>query len=734
MFKSRLVLAAGIVVASPNVTWAQDDASEPQGTAQAAVQGEIIVTARRIGERLQETPVAVTAVTVADLEQKSVINIQEVTRLAPGLNFKGGGGSQTQGYISIRGIGQPNDNPGMEPGVGIYIDDVYIPRSQVGVFDLNDVQQIEVLRGPQGTLYGKNTVGGAVKVTTGKPGPDLGGTLTIGYGNFNERRLAFAINVPVSDRLFVRGSGTIRKRNGYYDNPFDGRKLSDINSMSGRLHVLYRPSSDLEVLLSAETYHDRSIDLANRLIAIAPTGAFAAIEAFAGPLAPYVYVPGSDPRRGGGSDIRFDPDMRFTPRVDWFGTSMQLTWTRDEMTVKSITAYRDLHSVRVLDVDGTPLRVLNIGDETKQRQFSQELQLSGSLWDGRVQYLGGLFYFDESLTHDFRQTIAALGVRSDRLNELGTKSGAAYLNVTFKATDALSMTLGGRYTSEKRPLNTTLRSLPTLAVVTPRFGDSKKFSDFSPKIEIDYKLSPDAFFYVSASKGFKSGGFNNQASDASQLVAYDAETAWSYELGAKLQMFDRRVTLNTALFYMDYKDLQLNVNRTVNNVVLTTVSNAGRAKIGGVEVEGSVLLTDNFNIFGNFSYTDGHYDEFNDAILGDLSASKLLLNKYKYLIGAQYTFDLGDEMKLRVGGDYSWRSSVFTDAVNLPVLKQPSFGLLNARASLVLKKGVELSVFGRNITNEQPLQSGAQALESLGLAWGGFYPGRTYGVEASLRF
>ena len=696
---------------------------------------EIVVTARRRSEPLQETPVAVTALSAESLSEKSVVNVQDLGRLAPSLDIRAGGGSQTQSFIFIRGIGQASDNPALEPGVAIYVDDVFLPRSQGGLFDLNDVAQVEVLRGPQGTLYGKNAIGGAVKLTSVLPGPERTGSISAGVGNLNERRLAVAYNEPlVDEKLFVRVSGSMRRRDGYNANSFGGARLDDIDSAAGRVILRYTPAQHLDLLLSADGYRDRSIDVANRLLATAPTPALAAIEASAGSLSPYILNPGEDPSVGGGSDVRSDPDLGLSPFVDSYGMSLTATWTGDEVTLKSISAYREFEGVRMLDVEGTPLRVLNIADHTRQDQFSQELQMSGALADDTFEYIGGVFYYVEDIAHDARQTVAPLGARSDRLNMIETRSIAGYLNVTWNATDRLSAALGARYTREQRALRTTRRSLPALNALAPSFGAEKTFTDVSPKGEISYRFTDEVFGYVSASKGFKSGGFNNQANNSTQLVPFDPEIAWNYELGLKTQVFERRLTFNVAAFYMDYDDLQQNVFTTANGQLLQTVANAARARIYGAEVESSVALSSGLRLFGSLTYNDAGYDRFEDAVLGDLSDRELRLPKHKYLIGAQYDINFSDGMSGRLSADYAWRSAAYLDTVNTAVLRQPSYELVNARATWAFDDSLELSVYGKNLTDTRAIQSGSQALASLGLAWGGFHAPRTYGLDMAWRF
>lgn len=734
MKQYKLILLAGTIMLFPQYSSAEADSEK---TLQNARFDEIIVTARRKDERLQETPVAITALTASSLEQRSVFNTEEISRLSPGLNIRSGGGSQSQSYIFIRGIGQNSDNPALEPGVGIYVDDVFMPRSQGGLLDFNDIAQVEVLRGPQGTLYGKNTVGGAIKFTSIMPSDERSASVRMGYGRFNEIRASVAINEPlVEDKLFLRVSASLRNSDGTYENAFDGQNTNDKDSLSGRVLLRYMPTPELEFLFSADIYRDRSLESPNRLIALNnDAGALGAIQGQFGSLSPYLHVSGADPRFGGGSDVRSDPDLQFRPFVDLVGTSLTATWTNDNVTVKSITAYRELNSVRILDVDGTPFRILNIGDETTQDQFSQEIQLSGTVFDGAVNYIGGLFYYDENIVNDFRQVLPIFGVFIDDINFIRTTSYAAYFNAGWDVTEKLSITVGGRFTSEKRALARARRDLPDLNVVVPRFGLDEVNKDFSPKIEADYRISDDIFAYVSFSQGFKSGGFNSSAANLSQLFTFDPEKTDSYEAGLKSQFLDRRLTINAAVFYTDYRNLQASVISNQNGQLLQAVTNAGHAKLHGIELEGNFRATDDLTLFGSFGYIGSKYVTFFDAVRGDLSGNKLPnISKYSYLLGADYHKEIGGDKELSLSIDYSWKSAQHLDAFNTPEMRSEPLGLLGARAAVAFPSNFQLAVYGKNLTNDQVVQSGSEALNNLGFAWGAFNAPRTYGVELVWRY
>lgn len=705
----------------------------------AANSDDIVVTARRQDERLQQTPVAVTAITAQSLQNNTIVSTDDLQRLAPNLSIRQAGGSRGQSFIFIRGIGLANDDPALEPGVAIYVDDVYVARTQGGIFDLNDAAQVEVLRGPQGTLYGKNSMGGAIKVTSKIPDQNEEYSARVAYGNFDDARLSMSINHPlVEDQLFLRVSGAIHRRNGTTENLGVGGPVNDIDSASGRLMLRYTPTDNLDLMWSVDGYRDRSHMSNNRLIAYDPTAAFgqAIIDAY-GSLAPFVLQAGQDPSNGTGYNVAFDQNIGFEPFQDQFGTSFRASWEGESITLKSISAYRKLNNVRILDLDGTPFSVLHIGDLTKQKQFSQEFQAIGNIGDGALEYFGGLFYFRERVTHDFRNSIAFINVSNQRLNRVSTDSYAAYLNLTWNPTDQLSATVGGRYTREKRGLTAFQASRITGNVVFGPESKSKTFDNFTPKIEIDYKWTPDIFTYASFSKGFRSGGFNSAPQSANEFTPFDPETASSYEIGLKSSFFDNKVIFNLAGFYMDYKDLQASAVVTApnGNELIRVISNAADARIKGLEIEMTVRPVPNLVFTGNFGLTDAEYKDFVDEGGNDFTSNALpLISKYNYTISGEYSAPMGDNGMFLAHLDWAWRSRMEVDVQNTPQASQPSYGIMNGRISYRPNENIEIALYGKNMLDKRARAAGGGSPQPFGIFWGYYIDPRTYGLELNFDF
>jgi iron complex outermembrane receptor protein len=631
----------------------------------------------------------------------------------------------------------------MDPGVSEYVDDVYLGRLQGGLVDLDDVRSVEVLRGPQGTLYGKNTVGGAIKINSVLPGNDPSYYVQATYGNYNYASVSLATSQPlVTDKLSIRITGKYTRNDGFMHNAFDGGRLNNLDTLSGRVILRYTPSSSFEALLSVDGTRDHSLPSQGRLVGTANTAVFGLVNRFIGPIGNYVVQPGQDPWNGS-FDVRRDQNLPFhTNKNDGWGTFLRLTWSPGPVTLKSITSYRRQAMDDLKDVDSSPLPVANVSDRMNQWQVSQEFQLSNANAADRFSWLAGLFYYQEHVnyntTSDLLPALIPLGInqQSYRAVTLRTDSYAAFLNLSYKLTDRLSATLGGRYTHEKKDILVQVNRLSDRTITFGPAGNADTFNDFSPKAELDYKWSSDMLTYVSAAKGFKSGGFNGRAGIGAQLESFKPETAWTYEVGLKSSWWNHRITLNLAGFYTDYRDIQFQVISAVNGALLQVVTNAGQGHMKGLELEASLRPVDGLSLSGTLGLIDAKFTRFFDARLGDLSGNKFQNTpEVTASVQARYEWSLGDHVGAALAADYSYRSRTYYDPQNTPVLSQPGYGLLNARVSaLFLDRKLEVAVFGKNLTNKVYLQNGASLLDSFGVAIGYFGAPRTYGLQATFRY
>lgn len=733
--------AAAVVPALP--AYAQ---TGPETGAEADLSTEIVVTARRRDESLQTTPVAVTAYNTALIGTRSITNLQDIGRQTPNLQISAGRSSNSIGFIFIRGIGQADDNPSADPGVAQYVDDVYLGRLQGALLNINDVRSIEVLRGPQGTLYGKNTIGGAIKFTSKVPGDELEAYASAGYGNYDAYRFAGSLSLPlVTGKLAARVSAEYVRNDGFMRNLFDGSRTNNTDRLSGRFMLRATPTETVELLLSIDGSRDRSDPYHGFLTATAPTAINGLLNRFIGPVNSFVKPVGGDIWRGS-YDAQFDPALAefAPPKEDIWGASFRATIGDEDLSLKSISAYREINRKRVIDADASPFVIENFADHLEQWQVSQEFQLAGQFADGAVKWLGGLFYYQEHVDQvtngNFFPGLIAVNPALDQTvrQSLGlkTKSYAAFGNVSWDINDRLSVTAGARYTKEKKHITVSSRRLTTGLLFFGPLSNNDTFNDFSPKFEVDYKFTPTLFGYASVSKGFKSGGFNGRAGPFGTLDPYLPERAWAYEAGIKSQWFDKRLTLNLAAFYTDYSDIQLQVMTVQNGNLFQLTTNAGKSHIQGLEAELTARPTGWLTLYASGGITDAKYDRYFDAVKGDVSFRKFAYTpKYNGMIGATVDAPLRDGVKGLFDINYSRRSLTYYDPQNTPSIAQPAYGLLNARAAIKLERpDVELAFFGKNLTDRHYIQSGVSFLDSFGLALAYAGAPRTYGIELNWHY
>ncbi|MFV3126765.1 TonB-dependent receptor [Niveispirillum sp. KHB5.9] len=719
------------------------------GQAQTAPAGdglmieEIIVSARRRLEPLQTTPVAVTALAEEALREQAVSNIADVGRLAPNLQIATGRNSSSIGFIFIRGVGQADESPTADPGVAQYVDDVYLGRLQGGLVNISDVASVEVLRGPQGTLYGKNTIGGALKINSKLPGPDTEYAASLAYGNYDSLSAKASVSLPlVDDALFWRLSVDRSRNDGFMRNHLTGTRGNDQDVLSGRTVLRYNPSEDIDILLSVDGSRDRSAPYYGFVIETAQTEITPFIKALIGDIGTHAKSVHGDIWNGGfdaGQEAVLAP---FSPNEDVWGAFLRASYGGDELNVKSITAYREIKRDRMSDADASPLSIGNFADRMDQWQASQEFQVSGEALDGRLNWLGGLFYYQEDVglltMANLVPAFVPLGLDQTRDQQLDvtTKSYAAFLNASYDLTDKLSGSVGLRYTSERKSIFVWNRSIASGATIFGPTDNARTFEDLSPRIGLDYEWSPEIFTYASLSKGFKSGGFNYDPDTVGTLQPYNAEKVWAYEAGVKTQWFDRRLTVNLAAFYTDYKDIQLQVFAIQNGTIFQPTANAGKAHVQGLEVETRWQAGGGFTLYGAGALTDAAYDEYQDAVLGDVSDRKFVYTpKYSGLVGLAWEGALSENAAAHLDINYSAKSRTWHDPQNTRSIAQGGYGLLNARAALRFQDDrLEVAAYGKNLTDKAYVQNGASLLDSLGYAIAFAGAPRTYGLEVNWRY
>ncbi len=733
IFNLRSALVAGValaalVPATPVFAQAADT--------MVVEEDEIIVSARRRDERLIDVPVAVSAYSQADLERLQAIDLAGIQGTAPNLNIVQGRGSATSANIFIRGIGQPDALQTFDPAVGVYVDGVYLSRIQGALLSLGDVERIEVLRGPQGTLYGKNTIGGAVSIISRKP--DLGvlkGQASALYGSYNQVLLNGYISAPlVADKLALSVAAQWDKRDGIVTDPRTGRKYNDRDSLTGRAILRAQPTERLELLLSGDYTRQR-----NAVTLGYPTAPIIQTDFALGARTLVPANPYGEYNYQASTSFRGDEGQR----LDHWGTSLTANLElSDALTLTSITAYRKLSPDFFIDIDASQAEIGDVFVGVRQEQFSQEVQLK---WDTeRFSGVFGLYYLDETVrSHQeayaddlfafFGGPLTFTRLIDDRQK---TRSYAAFGQATYELTDKLSVTGGLRYTYEKRQYNrftTTISTLGALNGIAFRFPDNlpaplnledtADFDAWTPTVTLGYKPTEDTLLYASAARGFKSGGFNGRANSVADLTLvlngaptlvtrFEPEKVWTYEAGAKGSFLDGRVRLSGNAFYSDYTDFQARVGGgTVGATGVFPVINAGKLRIWGLEGEAAVRPTNNWNVRASVGYLNAQYREFNDGRRvppqtfscnptgNAITCEPAFAPPLTLTLGSDYTIPFGSAGSLTFGGDGRFVDAHFLSVDNRNNLREPGYWVANAYVQFDAAGGWYLRGGVKNLSN-----------------------------------
>lgn len=659
------------LVAAPAFSQAQTQ--DPEAAAAAATSwpgtpesagDEIIVTARRVAESLQQVPAAVSAFDQRALERIQATDTTGLQGAVPNLNIVQGRGSSNATNIYIRGIGQPDALQTFDPAVGFYVDDVYYSRIRGTQIDLLDLERVEVLRGPQGTLYGKNTIGGAFKVVTRKPDQDFRAMGTLALGSYDQVELRAGASGPVTDTLAAGFSILRATRDGFVTDPVLDREYNDRDTLAGRVALAFTPSPGFRLDLSADyARDDASLNVGQPLNSL--TDLFYATVILPLPTNPdsYDFTGRTTPSLPNSTQLRH-----------WGVTGIATLDLAPALTLKSISAYRALRTVDYIDIDATELEVGDVLVDVDQNQFSQELQLAYD--GGGLQAVAGLYYLRENVaSHQEAYADDLIGPLLGNPtflrtidDELTTNSYAAYANASYALTDALRVSAGIRFTREEKDYwrtTSTFSSNPLLTSPVPYvFSPDGSWEDVSPMASIDYRFSPDVMAYARIAKGFKSGGFNGRANSAADATAYAPEEVVSYEAGIRATIA-RQFRLNLTGFRNDYENFQARVAGTDTDPVtglplpVLGVLNAGELRIQGIELEASWTPLDRLFLDAQVGYLDAEYREFADARFPGGSRAfqtPAFAPEWTLRFGAQYDIDLGAAGNILIGGQSRYRS------------------------------------------------------------------------------
>ena len=713
---ARIALLLASVAAGPFAFSAPALAQEVAADEEEA----ITVTARRREEQLQDVPIAVTAFSADALEAIGAQDITAINETTPNVTIEASRATNTTLTAFIRGVGQQDPVAGFEQGVGIYIDDVYLNRPQGALLDIYDIERLEVLRGPQGTLYGRNTIGGAVKYVTRRLDRD-DPTLRARFaaGSYNQMDVVLSGSTPITDTIRVGGAVAGLTRDGFGENLFTGEENYNKDIFAARVSGEWEPTPDLLVRLGFDYTEDNSA-----------------------PRQGHRLLPSLIP---GNSDSplpnHYDTEAGITTlgplhenRVISRGGQLLVDWSPGEnWTLRSITSQRADRTLAPIDFDSTPAPSMDVPAEYNNDQFSQELQL---IYEGdRLSFVGGAYYLDANAFHAF--DVVFTSVTSFTLGDIDTKTWAVFGEATWDFADQWSLTVGGRYTEDERTahiqretflgvnspwfgnagaISITAPVIVDGQQVVPNFNGSRTDDAFTPRVILAWEPNPDLNLYASYSQGFKGGGFDPRGNYANPDVrgGFLPEYVDSYELGAKATLFDGRVTANTAIFVADYTDVQIPGSVIVLGPPVSfvgTVTNAGAAEFSGIEFEGTAQITDSLSGALSLGYIDAEYTEF---IVGGVNVAdqRAVQNTPDFTGSASLTY----RVPLTIGsapgeiaftGSASHRGDTQQFETAIPLLDQEAYTLFNAAIFWVSDNDrLRLGLYGRNLGDERYITSG----------------------------
>ncbi len=793
---SKLMMGASCLILSAAAPWATaiaqtESADTPVAVQDAAPQSEddvkvyegIVVTATRRTEKLSEVPIAMSVFGDDNIDQTSVRELSEISGYIPNVSISGH--NDFRSVITIRGVGSASRNIGFDSRVGVYVDGVYMGQSPAVNQELLDLERVEVLRGPQGMLFGKNTVAGAVSLVTKKPEDRFFGKVSANIGNYNLREFQGMLNVPISEKVAAKVSISKTDRDGYIDNITTGNEIDTKDVLAYRAQLRITPSDQFEINLA---YDGLSAD--NKILVGKPI-----TDTYGVMVSPYAPQP---------RQVAFDFDP--SESRDVYGAMMDMTYEfQNGFTVKSITGYRDTDASYANDTDYAPISIIYVDYGDKFKQTTQEFQLI-SPSDSAFTYMGGLYYYkqdadtvrDVTLGNDFLEgfvrpvlapnvvpnpatlTTAQLafissmvgfgpiGSKVTNSGSVETESYAAYFNGSYDFNDRWTLGFGVRYSTEDKSVNwlldgrnsgvfrigsTNVAPGDTTAVPTPLVND-RSDSFLSPAVSLSYAVTDQSNLYAKYSSGYKSGGFNLDFINEDELAAnsgleFGKETVDAYELGLKNTFMNGRFTLNLAAFYSEYSDYQ--VNQFVDlggGRTSIRITNAAKVVTQGLEAEFNLQATDNLSLQGSAGYLDATFDSFPGGGTAGADISGNDLNnapEWSASLGAVYTRDVPSlDSTLLTRLDMTYTDGYFTTVDNIKTVTLPStqvvpFGYidsmtqLNGRIGLMSNDGrYEAYLWGRNITDEDGLVDDFR--DFFGTLVNHPNIGRTFGAELVVNF
>ncbi len=680
---------SGILALSTGAAWA--DAESGSG----GQLEEIVVTARKVAENIQETPISITAFSSATIDKLGMKDMTDIAMRAPGLNY-GNFGDTKLSPTSLRGVVSASGSAGQDPAVGVYVDEVFIGQGADAPLDLYDIERVEILRGPQGTLYGRNTIGGVINLTTKAPTDQLNASAEVTYGNYDQLRVGGLISGPlVGDTLKGKLSYVYDDRDGTSDNVWLHIPVNDKHHWTTRGQLLFTPTDNVSLTVTGDYFKIDQHPLV-----------FESLGYNENALLPQLLDLFDLPRNEHPYDRKVYANQESSETLEAWSGAADLKIKFGDAEFTSITAYRKHKYFSRTDTDRSPIDMAYDGDPEDVHTFSEEARVAWTAGD--FDWLVGAYFYDRTAANlsfiEIGADLAALfeapeiaGLRIGSDATTDTTSVAGFASGTWRATDQLDFTVGGRYTHEKRSIDYV--QTDPLGILGGSFAVKAEdsFSKFTPNASARFKFTPDLMAYATISEGFKSGGYNDALGDANG-IGYGPETVWNYEMGLKSQ-FGGRVIANVALYYMDWKDIQINIDNPNTPVYDPSIYNAGKAHSAGIEAELQAAVTDQFTLGATLAVQDAKYDE------GNLPTGEPL---DKIPFAPKYTSDLNAEYRIPVGsgeisliGEVLLRGEYYLTNDNQPDGKVGDYQLYNARVGWSSEGGrYHVTVWGKNLADK----------------------------------
>ena len=716
-------------------------AQNTSSTGDAAVAGvgnanqvaDVIVTAQRREQNLQEVPASVTAFDSSNLQAQAVQNLTDLNSKVPNVVLAPVGAYPYASAFFIRGLGFADVESTFEPAVGVEMNGVYLARNSGALQDFFDIDSVEILRGPQGTLYGRNTIGGVVSVRTKRPGDTFGGEVLATFGDRGRAEARVAIESPLNDIFAVRASMMYKNYNGYNYDATTGKKVGNNEVWSGRVTLVAKPTDNLEATLIGDFDRERGSGAAFRN-ASQPGNVYYNFSPDTGTPTPVVPAGNSDPRN---PYVVYGNTPLFA-NLDTWGLTFDVEYNLGGAKLTAITGYREFKDRVQSDYDASALNFFAALRDQRHEQFSQEVRIASS-GKNKLDYVLGAYFMHQSYNITNTQSgIIYGGLSVPQIASQSNSAYAAFGQLDYHVTDALTLTAGGRYSYETKRFTNQPLFYPTSMTYNDNWGN------FSPKLGVSYQLDPNVLAYFTWSKGFRSGGFNGRAASFTSAGPYNAETVSSFEGGLKTELFDKRVRFNLAGFSSTYSNMQVGTQGlTEAGVYESIVTNAAKARIDGVEAEVQWVLGGGFRLNANGSWLHARYiDNFTDLTsdgINNPTDNKDLPLAYapKWSGSAGVFYDhqisfgrLSGSVNAVYMDDIYTSSGVINRTSNVQV--RPANVLVDATLGVQADSGWRIGVWVKNALDKTVINN------TFGLGPLGFLriysPPRTFGVDLGYKF